>query len=1786
MGLPDFYETTYENDYYGMGNWDIMCSGSYNNDGYTPIGYNSYEKEFMGWHTPSTPVENHLYTLPKWNTGNDVSYKVTSPLNSNECYYLENRVKSGWDAYIKDEGMLVLHLTYIASRWSANTPNNQAIQLFTVIPADNELSTSNETKDCFGETNHELSDTSTPAAQLNMTASGSLASGGAGYMGQPLTEININSSDKSVSFWYMRGETDPLDAPALNTATDVTSSGFTASWSSVANAATYELQINPVEGSSTALLTEDFTSSTSWTTSGYTNNDSGYTRLGSSNRTGSVTSPSFDSSAGTITVKVTARAYNTDTNVSMTISLGSASRNFTLTSSDAEYTAVFTGITSSSSTVTIASVSSGKRVWLSSASIYSGDASSSAPRRATATSRTITGITGTTYNVTDLVDDTDYTFKVRAIPATSDEEHSMSDWSNTESVHTLYDTANHQPIIVADETAEFAAYVGQSSTSEITVLYENLTADISVNITGTDAGMFSCPSTITRDSSNQATLTVTYNPTAAGTHTATLTLSSTGADDVTVTLSGNATAAPLVTATPVLDDASAVTTESFKASWTDGSEAGAVASYTLYVNKKSVAGESDIFALVTDAADLADGDKIIIVDGTAGKAAAGFNGTYLSPASVDIENDQIDIAGTDVSVFTLEGSSSAWHFKFSDGSYLRATANKSLSSSTSATDITVSIVSEKATITTGSYGRILYNVASPRFVNYTTSTTVSSTMRLPQIYKMVTSSNAPRRVSTGGNADDGGLTVTGITGTEYTVNNLTPGNTYEFKVKAIYNSNADKSESEWSTVKEVTLPTGPTLRVSESLIAFDNVTVGATITRTFTVTGANLTGEVGVAISGDNVLTVSPTTITAAAATSGATVTVTYSPTAPGDHSATVTLSSTGAESVTVAVSGTAALEKAVPELTEAQAVTSSSFRAVWTDATPAANVASYTLYINKTADPNTGGGGSTSTIYDVLNNANTVNNTTNTYSEWTHSGTSGASYSGQSAGGNTTIQLRSNNSNSGIVTTGSGGKIKKVTVTWQSSTTSGRTLNVYGSNSAYTAPTDLYTDPNRGTLLGTIVYETSTELTIEGDYAYVGVCSASGAMYLTDITFTWEQTATSSAPHRTAVEHGDADDGGLTVTGITAKEYNVTELTAGATYEFKVKAVYTDNDESEWSNIESVTLHESTDPKLTVSEAAVTFTVTTIGETATQTFTVTGANLTDDVYVGITGDEVLTVSPASITAEAAMASGGATVTVTYSPTALATNTATITLSSTGAPDVTVAVEGTSALEKHTPVMAEAQAVTSSSFKAVWTDATPAANVASYTLYVNKTADPNTGGGGSTYKLLLDEDCSNTSTTWTTTNAYTDETGYVRLGAKSAVGSMTSGNIDLTDYDGKVTVVVVAKQYSSDNNVQMKITVGSATETFTGITTEKTYIAVLDANAGNNTVKIENLASKQRLLVKSVKVYGGDASELYPEETSNAPRRTAVEDGDADDGGLTVTGITAKEYNVTELTAGATYEFKVKAVYTDNDESEWSDIEEVTLSEGTTLAEVLDSPSGEFTVTDDLIVVAAIPTHHMFYATNGSEWLPIESETVLTEGQTIHNISGEFNGSMTSPLMEMTSSEDSNADVTYNIATYYMGDDFTGTPFRWEEMPAAGQVIDVVGYFFTENGVPTLRGYSGANGTKGRSLTLAGDYYGAFNYSDGQYVKMRVCIELKQQWSGARRRISMSDDDSYTNLKGQVITVSDVFTGIDELTAGSTPVSVHYVNAAGAVSDEPYDGLNIVVTTWSNGACTAVKVIK
>lgn len=213
LGLPDFYDVNYGNCM-GMDVWSVMDHGGYNNDGYTPLGYNAYEKAALGWLQLTEAEPNTQYTLapmnnPAANAPAEMALTVTNDNDPNEYYVLEARKQQGWDQYIPSTGgLLVTHVTYSPTYWSKNFVNSligegntNTLERCVVIPADNIRSQEDREDDLWPfvsgtKTTNALTDTSSPAATVNTPRNGK--------MGKPITEITRNASDGSVSLWFMR----------------------------------------------------------------------------------------------------------------------------------------------------------------------------------------------------------------------------------------------------------------------------------------------------------------------------------------------------------------------------------------------------------------------------------------------------------------------------------------------------------------------------------------------------------------------------------------------------------------------------------------------------------------------------------------------------------------------------------------------------------------------------------------------------------------------------------------------------------------------------------------------------------------------------------------------------------------------------------------------------------------------------------------------------------------------------------------------------------------------------------------------------------------------------------------------------------------------------------------------------------------------------------------------------------------------------------------------------------------------------------------------------------------------------------------------------------------------------------------------------------------------------------------------------------------------------------------------------------------------------------------------
>ena len=963
---------------------------------------------------------------------------------------------------------------------------------------------------------------------------------------------------------------------------------------------------------------------------------------------------------------------------------------------------------------------------------------------------------------------------------------------------------------------------------------------------------------------------------------------------------------------PVMADASNVGTTSFKATWTDQTPSENVTDYTLYVQ----AYDPNCETLLTE---------------TFGGVTATNDGTTRIESSLD---DYCDNAGwTGSYVYQAGGGGLKLGNSSNGGSVTTPALDMSTSGgtitvkfnaktyNTDATTLTVSCGNSSQTVTLTSsatdYTVVLTGVTASAGQKVTIASTGSRKRWYLYSVEITTGDNSAKLTATE-TGDANSRVITGITAKNYTVNNLTAGGSYKFYVVANYTDGTSKE----SNTKNVTLegsstPTPELIADPETLTM--NANVGETATATFDILGADLTGNVTLTLNDANsVYSINPTTITKANAEAGATVTVTYAPTADGTHTATVTIASEGAESVTVTLNGTATLQTSAPVMAAASNVATTSFKATWTDATPAANVTDYTLYVNKVGG--TGDALLTETFGGVTatNDGTTrIESSLDDYCDnagWTGSyiyqaGGGGLKF-GNSSNGGTLISPALDLSNcGGAITVVLNGKNYGTDVT---------TLTVScGDASETVSLTDAAADYS--VTLSGVTAAAGQNVTISSTgsrqryYLYsVNIYNGSGAKSVSE---------TGNETYRV-------------ITGITAKTYTVENLTPGATYNFYVVANYTNGTNAN-SNTEQVTLLDAPvvpDPELVVDPETLTMTAN-VGETATATFDILGAELTGNVTVTLTDESgMFTVNPATISIAAA--EDGATVTVTYAPTVAGTHTATVTISSEGAEDVTVTVYGTAEMPLGALVMlpADEDYVTTSSFRADWTDATNAAYVQDYTLYVNKVGETPvtellltetfggvtaTNDGTSRIESSLDDYCDNAG--WTGSYIYQAGGGGLKFGNSSNGGTLISPELDLSNCGGTITVTFNAKNFGTDATM-LTISCGDASETVELTSEAADYTVTLSgvtADEGQQ-VTFASSGNRQRWYLYSVNIYNGSAA------------KAVTEVGDADS--RVITGITDKYYVVEGLTAGATYNYYVVANYINGTNAQ-SNTEQVTLLE-------------------------------------------------------------------------------------------------------------------------------------------------------------------------------------------------------------------------------------------------------------
>ena len=335
---------------------------------------------------------------------------------------------------------------------------------------------------------------------------------------------------------------------------------------------------------------------------------------------------------------------------------------------------------------------------------------------------------------------------------------------------------------------------------------------------------------------------------------------------------------------------------------------------------------------------------------------------------------------------------------------------------------------------------------------------------------------------------------------------------------------------------------------------------------------------------------------------------------------------------------------------------------------------------------------------------------------------------------------------------------------------------------------------------------------------------------------------------------------------------------------------------------------------------------------TKTASFNLNGRNLTGDVTLTLNDENnVFTIDETTASPDEDNRVNK-TVTVTYAPLAEGEYNATITISAPDVEDIVITLKGVTNYELYRPVMqaVDQQTVTATSFRADWTDATPAENVVSYTLEV-MTKPAVTLLTAADWSSVPDQSANHASDAAN----YMPE-GWVFNGSELYLdggfinpsrNSIITANCDMSGYE-KVSVIIYAKCIGSGISTPLTIATDAGTKTLMIGRTLKPVLTVLDAGLDGTVT----FTAGANLDIQKLMVYGGEITDMGP-YTFSAPSLN-----DDDDFYSLIEGITPdKFYTVTGLPAGGCYFYRVKAIYVNDTESRWSNFCEVTLLEGAAL---------------------------------------------------------------------------------------------------------------------------------------------------------------------------------------------------------------------------------------------------------
>lgn len=148
--------------------------------------------------------------------------------------------------------------------------------------------------------------------------------------------------------------------------------------------------------------------------------------------------------------------------------------------------------------------------------------------------------------------------------------------------------------------------------------------------------------------------------------------------------------------------------------------------------------------------------------------------------------------------------------------------------------------------------------------------------------------------------------------------------------------------------------------------------------------------------------------------------------------------------------------------------------------------------------------------------------------------------------------------------------------------------------------------------------------------------------------------------------------------------------------------------------------------------------------------------------------------------------------------------------------------------------------------------------------------------------------------------------------------------------------------------------------------------------------------------------------------------------------------------------------------------------------------------------------------------------------------------------------------------------------------------PEANEVVEFAGYMRTSDN--TVCAYKGP-GDQGQCITVDWSALpaGTDIPTDGSLFVVTGPVQQKMIWADAEKTPGMTGKEGPGAWKNYILypvaVNTNLPTGVTDVYA-KTVAGVKYVNVAGMESNTPFDGVNIMVTTYTDGTQSAVKVIK